>query len=306
MKFYDRKFIYVPYGKYGWDTNTFTTPHALLLDEETIRIYGGARDKEGISRIFYIDVSAQDPSKIIKIKDKPVIDIGEKGCFDDNGMILGDILNVDGTLYMYYVGFQHVQKVKFCAFSGLAKSIDGGESFERVKQTPILDRTDKGRFGRCIHTVLHEDGVFKCYYAAINDWKIINDNPYPVYDIWYLESKDGINFPSYDDCHCIGTIGKEYRIGRPKVYKTDDGYEMLYTRDTIDKDYLIGRSVSKDGILWERADDTFILRGSGKGFDSTSANYPVRLSCKYGDYVFYSGNGMGTEGVGCCKIKSGE
>lgn len=303
MKISEGKFIYTASGTHGWDFNTFTTPHAMLLDEETIRIYGGARDKNGVSRITFIDVEAKEPSRIIRVNENPVLDVGEPGCFDDNGVILGDILKVDSMLYMYYVGFQHVQKVKFCAFSGLAISDDGGMNFKRVKQTPILDRSNEGRFGRCIHTVIKEDSLFKCYYAVINGWKIINGIDYPIYDIWYTESKDGINFPNVDKCKCISTMGNEYRIGRPKVYKMEDEYVMFYTRDTINKEYLAGMAKSCDGINWERLDLEFPLKKSGQGFDSEMACYPVLLECKYGTYLFYNGNGMGKEGVGYCRVE---
>ena len=66
-------------------------------------------------------------------------------------------------LYLYYVGFQHVQKAKFYAFTGLAISDNHGETFVRYSEVPVLDRTDTGRFGRCIHTVIRENGVFKCW-----------------------------------------------------------------------------------------------------------------------------------------------
>lgn len=303
MKISKGTFIYAPKGEHSWDYDTFMTPHAMLLNDEVIRVYGGVRDKHGISRIIYLDVEAKKPENIIQISDKPVLDIGEKGCFDDNGMILGDIVNVEGALYMYYVGFQHVQKVKFYAFSGLAISTDGGETFQRHSQVPVLDRTETGRFGRCIHTVLYEDNLFKCYYAVINGWKHINHIPYPVYNIWYTQSEDGIHFPAAEDDLCIDTRGQEYRIGRPKVYKTKHGYEMYYTRDLVTKEYVAGYACSEDGKAWTRKDEELKLVPSGSGFDSEMACYPVKLKCNYGTYLFYNGNGMGKEGFGYVRVQ---
>lgn len=295
--------IYCPSGEHKWEIDTFMTPHPMLIDENIIRIWGGVRDKEGISRIKYIDVEASNPSNIINISQTPVLDVGKKGCFDDNGIILGDIIKIKNQLYMYYVGFQHVQKVKFFAFSGLAISNDEGKTFERYSEVPILDRSNKGRYGRCIHTVLYDEGIFKCYYAIINDWKIINKIAYPVYDIWYLESKDGIHFSHGDEHLCVTVKEDEYRIGRPKVYKTEQGYEMFYTRDTISKDYIAGYAVSKDGKKWERKDEMFPLKRSMEGWDSKMACYPAILSVKDKKYIFYNGNGMGKTGVGYAILK---
>lgn len=302
MKLEKKGIIYCPNGEHEWELNTFMTPHAMQISHGVIRIWGGVRDKDGVSRIKYIDVDENNPCNILHISSKPALDIGNKGCFDDNGMILGDILNVKGRLYMYYVGFQKVQKVKFLAFSGLAFSDDMGETFYRFSEVPILDRTNRGRYGRCIHTVLYDEGLFKCYYAIIDDWKYINGVPYPVYNIWYTVSEDGIHFSREDTCLCVDTQGDEYRIGRPKVYKTKTGYEMFYTRDLVSKDYLAGYAISEDGINWIRRDDTFNLSKSKEGWDSEMACYPVKLLTDRNQYLFYNGNGMGKTGVGYAEI----
>lgn len=294
--------IYCPNGEHEWEQDTFMTPHAMVIQPGVIRIWGGVRDKDGISRIKYIDVEESNPSKVLYISTKPSLDIGNKGCFDDNGVILGDIIPVGNKLYLYYVGFQHVQKVKFFAFSGLAISDDGGVSFSRYSECPILDRTGSGRFGRCIHTVLYDENIFKCYYAVINDWKVINNIPYPVYNIWYTVSEDGIHFPQEDTCLCVDVNEYEYRIGRPKVYKTGDGYEMLYTRDLISKEYLSGYAISPDGITWSRRDDLWNLYHSNEGWDSDMACYPVKLQTSNKTFLFYNGNGMGKTGVGYAEM----
>ncbi len=298
MKITKKGLVYCPVGSCNWDADTYMTPHATLINRNIIRIYGGTRDTNGVSRIRYIDVSESNPQHIVHISEKPSLDIGNPGCFDDNGVILGDVIPVENEYYMYYVGFQIVQKVKFFAFSGLAISNDDGNTFVRYSEVPIMDRTSTARYGRCIHTVLRENGIFKCWYALINDWKVIHGTPYPIYNIWYVESKDGIHFPLEDSILCIDVEGSEYRIGRPKVYKTDSGYEMYYTRDLISKDYLIGYAQSPDGIHWVRRDDLFQIPRSSEGWDSEMTCYPVILNGRSRKYVFYNGNGMGKTGVG--------
>lgn len=298
----ESRFIYCPNGQYGWDQNTFMTPHARIVEQGVIRIWGGCRDEDGVSRIRYIDVDERQPDKILYVSSKPSLDIGEQGCFDDNGVILGDIIDVNDKLYLYYVGFQHVQKVKFFAFSGLAVSEDKGVTFRRYSQVPVLDRTDTGRYGRCIHTVLYEEGIFKCYYAVIDSFKIINGTPYPVYNIWLTTSEDGIHFSGKDDCLCVDCVGNEYRIGRPKVYRTEQGYEMFYTRDLVTKEYLAGYAVSQDGIHWTRRDDLLPLRKSGQNWDEKEACYPVKLKTAKDTFLFYNGNGMGYEGFGYMRL----
>lgn len=298
MKWEKKGLIYCPNGEHEWEIDTFMTPHAMRIESGVIRIWGGVRDQNGVSRIKYIDVSEKNPSQVLYVSERPALDVGKPGCFDDNGVILGDIIPVGNQLYLYYVGFQHVQKVKFHAFSGLAISDDGGKTFERYSEIPVLDRSPQGRFGRCIHTVFRENGIFKCYYAVINDWKIINDIPYPIYNIWYTTSKDGIHFEREDTCLCVDVEGNEYRIGRPKVYRTENGYEMFYTRDMVPKDYIVGYATSVDGKNWVRQDEKAGLLKSEIGWDSEMACYPVKVSLPEVEYLFYNGNGMGKTGVG--------
>ena len=303
MRLEKKGLIYSPNGEHEWEQNTFMTPHAILVGDR-IRIYGGVRDAEGVSRIKYIEVDAENPGHVLYIADKPCLDIGAPGTFDDNGVILGDVLKVGSEYWMYYVGFQHVQKAKFYAFSGLAISKDDGITFQRYSEVPVMDRTNHGKFGRCIHTVLHEDGIFKIYYAVIHGWKYIQNVPYPAYNIWYTQSQDGKTIPGKDDALCIDVANAEYRIGRPKVYKTENGYEMLYTRDLISKEYLTGYAVSKDGRKWIRKDEEMIIEKSAEGFDKEMACYPVKLTYKDHMYLFYNGNGMGKTGVGYAELFS--
>lgn len=298
MKVVKKGFIFSADERIEWAVNTFMCPTPILINEENIRVYGSCRDEKGQARIGFVDVAANNPQNILKVSKKPVLDIGEDGMFDDNGVILGDVIKVGDLYYMYYVGFQIPRKAKFMANTGLAISKDG-ENFERYKKTPIADRTDNAPFGRCIHTVLQDEGIFKIWYAVIYGWEFIDGRPYPRYNIRYMESPDGIHMPDEEGISCITCRGNEYRIGRPRVIKRKDNlYEMRYTYDTRDKEYIAGFATSPDGVNWHRDDEKSGLVKSLEGWDSEMACYPVELKTKYGTYLFYDGNGMGTDGFG--------
>jgi len=290
--------IYCPKGEFGWNNNTFMTPTPFQLNDETIRLFGGVRDQMGVSRITYIDLNADNPAQVKKVSDRVVLDIGEPGCFDDNGVILGDVIRVGSKIYMYYVGFQLVQKVKFLAFSGLAISDDNGETFKRHSKAPVLDRTDTGPYIRAIHSVMVENGIFRVWYSVDKGWQIIDGLPYPAYHIWYTESPDGIYFPAAEKTLCIDTEGSEYRIGRPRVYKIKDTYLMYYTRDFLERNYLAGFARSTDGKIWQRDDAKLGIGKSETGWDSEMLCYPVLFPHKNKMYMFYSGNEFGKTGIG--------
>lgn len=296
--------IYCPNGERGWDNNSFLTPTPFSLDENTIRLYGGLRDEEGRSRISYIDVDASNPSKILRIADHPVLTLGYEGTFDDNGMILGDVVRCKDEIRLYYVGFQLPQKAKFLAFSGLAVSDDGGKTFKRHSEAPIMDRSDEGLFIRAIHGILHESDTWKIWYSAGSAWQTIGNDPFPSYEIRYVESKDGLHFKS-EGTLCLPPGDDEYRIGRSRVRRRVDGqYEMYFVYSTKDKHFGTGYALSPDGITWTRNDKAIDMGAPSGDWDSDMCGYAVPFESKGKSYLFYSGNGMGKTGVGYAELAS--
>jgi predicted GH43/DUF377 family glycosyl hydrolase len=301
MKWIKKGLIYRPDKNVLWRNNSALTPTPILINDKTIRVYAGFRDIGGVSRIGYVDLDASNPSNIIKISERAVLDIGIPGTFDDNGIILGDVIRIEDKIYMYYVGFQNVQKVKFLAYTGLAISSDNGETFVRHSNCPILDRCDDELYIRSIHKVLYENGLWKAWGGIGNGWEYIDGKPFPKYDIRYYESKDGINF-SKKGIVCIETQGTEYRIGRPRVYKEDSSYKMYYTYGTTNKEYISGYAESNDGIIWERKDSEIGINLSEEGWDSKHLAYPSLLSYGEKTYMFYNGNDMGIDGFGYAEL----
>ena len=289
--------VYAPDERMNWAVDSALTPTPFLLNEDTIRVFAGFRDINGVSRIGFVDVDSKNPSKVIQVSAKPVIDIGKPGTFDDNGVILGDVIGHDGKVFMYYVGFQLVEKVKFLAFTGLAISNDGGTTFEKYSSAPIMDRSDEGLYFRAIHSVMIEDGVWKVWYGVGSEWAEIKGSKFPQYKTRYIESMDGINFDKFGTI-CIDFIGDEYRIGRPRVHKVDKKYIMYYTVGTLRATYLPGYAESMDGKEWVRKDLEVGIGVSKSGWDSSSLSYTAPLRYKDKEYLFYNGNDMGKNGFG--------
>ncbi len=304
MHWIKQGFIYGPDGSLPWARHTALTPTPLLKDAETIRVYAGFRDEAGISRIGYVDLDAANPQRVKSVAPEPVLDVGRNGAFDDNGVILGDVIRVGAEIRMYYVGFQLVSKAKFLAFTGLAISRDNGDSFERYSEAPILDRSSNGLYIRAIHSVMQTDDRFRVWYACGNGWEEINGVFYPQYNIRYIESADGIDFKG-EGTLCVDVEGSEYRIGRPRVFRHRDRFVMHYTRGTIQGDYLAGHAESSDGIQWERRDEKLGIALSPEGWDSRHLCYPAVLSCGERTYMFYNGNDMGKDGFGYAMLAEG-
>ena len=302
--------VFAPNGELSWAAHSFMTPVPVLLDATTIRVYGGMRDAAGVSRIGWVDLSADDPTQVLEVSQMPALDIGTPGMFDDNGVILGDVIWMpDGRLAMYYVGFQLVQKAKFLAFSGLAISDDGGTTFARASPTPILDRAPHAPFIHAVHSVEVQPGGagYRAWVSCGRRWETIGEQVYPQYDCWTLTSLDGHNW-DLGSAECILEPGPgEYRIGRPRVNRLASGsYELRVTSDTLSKQYACYRLVSKDGRQFSPDRVVELSRGQSGDWDGEMACYPARLDLADGrSYLFYNGNGMGRSGVGVARLPDG-
>jgi hypothetical protein len=299
MRWSKKGLIYKPnFDKKSWMYSSGLAPLPILLNEEVIRVYFTARDIDGVGRTAYCDLNSQNPSEIIKISREPVFDIGQPGHFDDNGVVVIDIVNVNNQLRMYYVGFQKVEKVKFLSFTGAAESFDNGESFVRISNVPVLDRANEGLFTRNIQSILYENGVWRTWYIAGSKWGYTDGKILPNYNIKYMESKDGLTFPQ-EGAPCINTEGNEYRVGRPYVVFDQGKYKMFFCAATFPEGYRLAYAESTDGIIWERCDEKLGINVSpGDSWDSKMMAYPAFIRTSYGTYLFYSGNNYGADGFG--------
>ncbi|MEP2717119.1 hypothetical protein [Pseudophaeobacter sp.] len=278
------------------------TPCPWQKDAETLRLFGGVRDAQGISRIGWVDVDAANPARVKASSEVPALDLGAAGMFDDNGVILGDVIETpERILRLYYVGFQLVEKAKFLAFTGVAESRDQGQSFERLQPTPIIDRCPEGPFIGALHSIAPlPEGGFRAWIARGQGWEDIEGRLFPRYDCWTLTSADGVTFDNASAQQIITPGPDEYRIGRPRATALADGtWELRATSDTRAKQYAHFRFTSADGVQFTRTEDEELPRGEAGEWDNEMTCYPAALTTTKGRrFLFYNGNDMGRSGVG--------
>lgn len=166
MAWIKKGLIYYPKGENGFDYSDSHKPTPLILNGTTIRVYFGVRNKNNITRTTFIDVDINDPKKILYVHNKPVIDIGKIGTFDDSGANVSSVLRVGGKIYMYYIGWNPSTTVPTRNSIGLAVSDDNGFSFERMYDGPILDRIKDEPYYTGTVDVLKENNVWKMWYTS--------------------------------------------------------------------------------------------------------------------------------------------
>lgn len=285
-----------------WYKKNTMIPVPYLLNDNTLRIFITFCDENNVGRIGFVDVNPQNPSEINNFSKEPVLDIGENGCFDDNGVIAASITEeADGTLHFYYSGYQLGVKMPYTIFSGLAISKDNGNNFVKYNRTPILDRINEEIASRCAPIVLKEDDIYKMWYTGDygNGWTENNGKKLPYYFLKYLESKDGINWGIKEGLQCFDfKSNDEYGLAKPNIWKENNKYKMIYSIRTFSKGYRLGYAESNDGIKFIRMDDEIGIDVSKNGWDSEMICFGSRFQYKDKIYLFYCGNKYGLDGLG--------
>lgn len=304
MDWQKKGLVYGPSGESAWAQHSALQPTPLVRESTgTIRVFAGFRDAAGVSRIGFVDVSCEDPRKVLRVSRVPALDVGMPGAFDDNGVVPASIVEREGRLYLFYAGYQLVPKIKFLVFGGLATSDDGGETFERYSRAPVCDRTNDELYFRVIHTMMLDDGKWRAWYGAGDSFDGDGERQYPRYNIRHAFSPDGIHL---NDNHqvCVDMTGTEYRVGRPYVIKHEGLYKMFFGAGTKEEGYRLAYAESPDGIHWTRDDEKLGMQVSESGWDSAMQAYPSLVQCAGATYMFYNGNDYGREGFGYAVLNS--
>ena len=291
--------VYGPDGSSDWAKSHAIAPTPIAINETVIRVFVTFLDALGVGRPGYVDVAANDPTQVLKVSPNPLLDIGEPGTFDENGVLACSIVvSPSGAWYMYYVGFELGMKMRYRMLTGLAVSRDYGESFERASQVPILERTDKEPFFRCAPFCSIEGRRYRLWYVGGGAWTTVAGKSVPIYDIRYAESKDGIRWPPKGALQIGVSNCDEHGFGRPYVIPREGGgYRMFYSvRRRSVGGYRLGYAESDDGFQWNRMDEELNLGVSAAGFDSDAIMYAAPFYVAGQLYLFYNGNDFGKDG----------
>jgi hypothetical protein len=67
---------------------------AEQLDGELYRFYFSPRDIHNRGHGAYVEVDISNPIRVLRVSEKPVLEPGELGCFDDSGALPNSIVTV--------------------------------------------------------------------------------------------------------------------------------------------------------------------------------------------------------------------
>lgn len=171
---------------------------------EYYKIYYSTRDHLNRSIPKWVKIT-KDTFQVIEYAEIGIINFGKPGSFDSYGIMPSCIITLsDGVKYMYYVGWSKRIDVPYWNSTGLAISMDGGETWKKYSHGPVFSSNNsEPDFIGTVEVIppqpreKYEDIFTKprwiMYYSSAH-WEEIDNKQEPVYDIKEAISEDGINW----------------------------------------------------------------------------------------------------------------
>ena len=296
MKWIKKGLIFEPRKNLGWMISHAAVPFAFRIEQDLYRIYFSSRDNFNRSQTGFILINIKKLKDGYQITNEPILKVGDVGAFDDAGAMSSWLVGHDHCVYLYYIGWNTGGTVPFRNAIGVAISSDGGKTFEKYGEGPILDRSIYDACFVANPCVLIESGVWRMWYLSCIKWVVGKKGPKHFYHIKYAESRDGIIWER-KGLVCIDfKSNEEYAISRPCILKERGIYKMWYSYRG--DSYRIGYAESPDGLQWDRKDEAVGIDVSESGWDSEMICYPHVFDHDGEKYMLYNGNGYGKSGIG--------
>ena len=283
-------------------------PSTLIFDD-FVRVYFSCRPKpvngQYVSYTAFIDLDRKDLTKVIRIADKPIMELGALGTFDEFAIYPTSILDlrIAKTIFLYYAGWNRCQSVPYNCSIGMAISYDNGETFSRFSKGPILTRSEDEPFelsGPKIRTFKDKAYMF---YLAGEGWQKDGDKSESIYKIRLAIG----GYHSFDKLNknIIPQKLNEFECqAGPDVFFKDGIYHMYFSYRyglnfrNKERGYKIGYAYSEDLITWTRDDEQAGIKLSEEGWDSEMMHYPHVFELDNKWYMLYNGNDFGRYGLG--------
>lgn len=284
-----------------WCKSHAQVPTPIILGDR-LRIFFAARNQEGKSLPLYADYDINNLTQMINLEENPILNVGEPGTFDDDGVMPAFAIQNGEDIWLYYSGWNQKVRTPYHNSTGIATSKDGS-NFNRLYSGPIMDRTKEEPHLAVTPCILKDGNIYKMWYISGIRWEFVDNKYEPVYTIKYAESKDGIDWLRFPE-KCIKHHCEDEVFSHPTVIKIEDKYHMWFCYREIhnyhdgDNSYQIGYASSDDGKNWIRNDEKSGIKKSEEGWDSTMICYPYVMKIKNDHYMFYNGNSFGQTGFG--------
>jgi hypothetical protein len=265
----------------------------LVGEDGIVRFFAGGRDADGRSRVGIVVVKWGDAPRVVDVTDEPVLDLGDHGAFDVDGVSYPWLVETGSVLRLYFTGWRRLTgDVPWTTQLGLAVSDDGGFSFKRVTTDTIMPATVDEPIGVGSVCVTRDRDQWLMYYTRLFPWNVGCDPPRPYYNIWEAASLDGITWQP-TGVNVVPDQNGEYAVAAPSLFETGRERQLYFT--ARGHRYRLFASADVGGTF-NRLPGPIAIPSSD--WDDDMQCYPHVREIEGKRYLFYCGNGYGRSGVG--------
>lgn len=297
-----------------WLKEFAQAPATLILDDR-LRVYFSCRpsaDDNGqyVSYSAYVDLDRSDLTRVLDVAREPILALGGLGTFDEFGTYPVSVIREGRQVWAYYAGWTRCESVPFNVAIGLAKSDDGGKTFEKAGPGPVLSYSLDEPFVLSGPKIRKFDEQRYLYYIAGRKWIMSEGRAEPVYKIRMATSSDGMNWQPANKDLIESRIEADEAQASPDVFFYKGRYRMFFCYRhsegyrSREKGYRIGYAYSDNLLDWTRDDDAVGIDVSAEGWDSEMISYPHVFELDGEVYMLYLGNQVGRHGFGLAKLES--
>ncbi len=303
-----------------WQTpswmHSFAQAPCVIPYDNFLRVYFSCRpapDSKGsyVSYCGFIEIDNDNFFNIRRISQKPLLELGGLGMFDEFGTYPISVLHLKNSYVAYYAGWTRCESVPFNVAIGRAESLNG-ETFTKTGKGPVLSYSVDEPFVISGPKIRKFADKWYLFYISGTKWVLDKNKPEPVYKIRLAVSDDGLTWHKVNKDLIESRIEADEAQASPDVFFYNGKYHMFfcYRYSTNYRNsnfgYRIGYAWSEDMLTWHRNDSKVGLTISETGWDSEMISYPHIFELNNKLYMMYLGNGVGKTGFGIAELLNKE
>lgn len=300
-------------GDRSW-LKEFAQAPATLVFSDYVRVYFSCRpaaDSSGqyVSYSAYVDLDRSNLYKVRNVAARPILSLGGLGEFDEFGTYPVSVIRDQDEIRAYYAGWTRCESVPFNVAIGCATSRDGGKSFTKLGNGPVLGCSPDEPFVISGPKIRRFHNMWYMWYIAGKRWKIVEGRAEPVYKIRMATSPDGIQWTKRNKDLIESRVEADEAQASPDVFEANGKYHMFfcyrYSGDYRCKarGYRIGYASSSNLTDWVRDDSKAGIDVSDEGWDSEMVSYPHVFELDGKTYLAYLGDQVGRHGFGLALLE---
>ena len=212
----------------------FAQAPSVIVFDSFIRVYFSCRpepDEHGqyVSYSSYLELDRKDLFKVLKISEKPILELGELGTFDEFGTYPVSVIKVKNEYRAYYAGWTRCESVPFNVAIGVGISKDEGRSFHKLGKGPILSYSVDEPFILSGPKIRFFNNKYYLFYISGSKWILDNGKPEPVYRIRLAISEDGLNWEKVNRDLIPIQVEENEAQSSPDVFFFNGKYHMFFS-----------------------------------------------------------------------------